>query len=127
VKEYAKHKVTVFRDEVLTPNPRDLNSKWVQMIPSGRTYLDWDIEHTEECDKLKYGLLCCLDWMLEHDSDDGMPEEDGIYEVWVVDNSGYVNNWSHCGWEAEYYIQFNKLGELPEDYDEIPGLPDSVL
>ena len=114
MKQYAKHRVTVWLEDEFEPDPQDKNSsKFTMLIPTGAKYPEWKIEHPEECDKLKYGKLCCLDWMLEHDGE-GMPEESGIYEVWAVDDSSFVNNWSHYGWEPEYYIEFNKISDLPE-------------
>lgn len=127
MKQYAKHRVTVSSYQALILDPEvGTSSAWVSMIPSGKTYFDWEIQHPEECDKLKYGQQCCLDWLLEHDSE-GMPDETGIYEVWAVDDSSFVNNWSHYGWEAQHYIQFNKLADLPDDYDQVPGAPESVV
>jgi hypothetical protein len=115
MKEYAKHKVRVWIGEVRVLDPAFLNSGslFVPTIPNGETYVDWEIEHTEECDKLKYGKLCALDWMLEHDGE-GMPEEEGTYLVWVVDDSGFVNNWSHYGWEPEYYITYEKVEDVKD-------------
>lgn len=113
MKEYAKHKVHVWRECELAPDPKDKGKRLKLLQPTGRTFLEWDIEHTEECDKLKYGQECALDWMLCHDID-GTPTEPGYFWVWVVDDSGYVNNWSHCGWEAEYYINHEKIEDEAE-------------
>lgn len=112
MREYAKHKVKVWVEDKLIPDPKSSasGSRFALMVPSGETYAEWDIEHTEECDNLKYGQDCALDWMLAHDSE-GMPTEEGTYLVWVVNNSGYVNHWSHCGWEAEYYIEYEKVAD----------------
>lgn len=109
MKEYAKHKVRVeIIDELVPEDPPRPGSRFALMVPNGKTFPDWDIEHTEECDNLKYKQQCALDWMLDYDTE-GMPTESGTYLVWVVDESGYVNNWSHCGWEAEYYINYEKI------------------
>lgn len=112
MKEYAKHKVKVWTEDKLIPDPKSSasGSLFVLMVPTGETYADWDIEHTEECDNLKYGQDCALDFMLAH-SNEGMPDQEGTYLVWVVDNSSFVNNWSHYGWEAELYIDYERIAD----------------
>lgn len=113
MKEYAKHKVKVWLEAECVPDPNELPQEglhFVLLVPTGEVYPEWEIEHTEECDKLKYGQECALDWMLGQDSE-GMPTEPGNYLVWVVDESHFVNSYSHYGWEAEYYIDYERIDD----------------
>lgn len=109
IKEGPKHKLLVYEGYNLSKlDLNDPNSKSERVVGH-------DIDHPVECDALKYGQECWLDAYLMGCGSDELPTEPGRYEVWMCSEWGYVNNWSHCGYEYEEYPVWELIDSLDSE------------
>lgn len=93
------------------------------------------IKHHADCDALKYGQECALDWYLGHDGwreflessqflEPFTESPEGLWKVWVCWERSFVDSYHHYGWEYDNYLDFVRISK--EDYEGEQCLRKSV-
>lgn len=75
-----------------------------------------ELQHTEACDRLKYGQRCPFD---DRDDMDDWPAEPGEYEGWYWAG----RNWTDAGWEYDAGIEWQRTEDM-ERFREALSIPD---